>query len=223
MQYTAASMLGFTVPLFILLGIEATLALLLLGPRSLAAPALLACRATRTSVSQLAAALAFAATNSAASGKSKSGGIQKQEANTSFVIAAVFQQAFPSHSTACAGCCSMRHVQRRCSGFNRWRQTSLANMHVQAGKTVMNTISGFLAVSLASPVYDLLFIKRASQRGDASASLRWDRKCVLVPMRCRQLKDCLAAAGCDATWLRLYVATSLPNERHLQPWCHRCS
>ena len=43
-------MLGFTVPLFVLLGIEALLALLLLGPRSFAAPALLLCKATRSSV-----------------------------------------------------------------------------------------------------------------------------------------------------------------------------
>ena len=43
-------MLGFTVPLFVLLGMEALLALLLLGPRSLAAPALLICKATRGSV-----------------------------------------------------------------------------------------------------------------------------------------------------------------------------
>jgi hypothetical protein len=43
-------MLGFTVPLFVLLGIEALLALLLLGPRSFASPALLLCKATRSSV-----------------------------------------------------------------------------------------------------------------------------------------------------------------------------
>lgn len=43
-------MLGFTVPLFVLLGIEALLGLLLLGPRSLAAPALLICKSTRSSV-----------------------------------------------------------------------------------------------------------------------------------------------------------------------------
>lgn len=43
-------MLGFTVPLFVLLGIEGLLALLLLGPRSLAAPALLLCKATQSSV-----------------------------------------------------------------------------------------------------------------------------------------------------------------------------
>lgn len=44
-------MLGFTVPLFVLLGIESLLALLLLGPRSFAAPALLICKSTRSSVS----------------------------------------------------------------------------------------------------------------------------------------------------------------------------
>ena len=43
-------MLGFTVPLFVLLGVEALLALLLLGPRSIASPALLLCKATRSSV-----------------------------------------------------------------------------------------------------------------------------------------------------------------------------
>lgn len=43
-------MLGFTVPLFMLLGIESLLALLLLGPRSLAGPALLLCKSTRSSV-----------------------------------------------------------------------------------------------------------------------------------------------------------------------------
>lgn len=42
-------MLGFTVPLFVLLGIESLLALLLLGPRSFAAPALLICKSTRSS------------------------------------------------------------------------------------------------------------------------------------------------------------------------------
>lgn len=43
-------MLGFTVPLFVLLGIESLLALLLLGPRSLAGPALFLCKSTRSSV-----------------------------------------------------------------------------------------------------------------------------------------------------------------------------
>lgn len=43
-------MLGFTVPLAVILAIESTLALLLLGPRATAAPALLLCRATKDSV-----------------------------------------------------------------------------------------------------------------------------------------------------------------------------
>ncbi len=46
-------MLGFTVPLFVLLGFESLLALLLLGPRSLAGPALFLCKSTRSSVPAL--------------------------------------------------------------------------------------------------------------------------------------------------------------------------
>ena len=44
------AMLGFTVPLFILLGFESLLALLLLAPVSIARPVLLLARASRTSV-----------------------------------------------------------------------------------------------------------------------------------------------------------------------------
>lgn len=43
-------MLGFTLPLAIILGLESLLALLLLGPRATAGPALVLCRGTKTAV-----------------------------------------------------------------------------------------------------------------------------------------------------------------------------